>query len=153
MPPLTFTLHKKKKFPCKIFFSKCDQISFLQMWSHLLKKSLMKNLYFCVLSDIMKTKLCVSDKSFNRNNEVYLLRVLFRSLLQNSNLLLDFNCKGEPTEIWVLWVPTQCFNKLCGQDFFFFFFSSVFLNFPISEKYCKLNSQYLRRGKITIKLH
>ena len=62
MPPLTFTLHKKIKF-CKIFFSKCDQISFLQIWSHLLKKSLMKNLYFFALSDVMKTKLCVSDKT------------------------------------------------------------------------------------------
>ena len=32
------------------FFIKCDQIhSFLQIWSHLLKKSLMENFIFCAL--------------------------------------------------------------------------------------------------------
>ena len=32
------------------FFSKCDQIrSFFQIWSHLLKKSVMKNLIFCAV--------------------------------------------------------------------------------------------------------
>ena len=35
------------KFSIKDFFSKCDQIrSFLWIWSHLLKKSLMKNFIF-----------------------------------------------------------------------------------------------------------
>ena len=35
------------KFSSKDFFSKCDEIrSFLRIWSHLLKKSLMKNLIF-----------------------------------------------------------------------------------------------------------
>ena len=37
------TLHKKKTFAIKDFFSKCDQI---QIWSHLLKKSLMENFIF-----------------------------------------------------------------------------------------------------------
>ena len=36
------------KFSIKDFFSKCDQIrSFLRIWSHLLKKSLLKNFIFC----------------------------------------------------------------------------------------------------------
>ena len=35
------------KFSVKDFFSKCDQIrSFLQIWAHLLKKSLMENVIF-----------------------------------------------------------------------------------------------------------
>ena len=35
---------QKMKFSIKDFFSKCDQIrSFLQIWLHLLKKSLMEN--------------------------------------------------------------------------------------------------------------
>ena len=35
------------KFSIKDFFSKCDQIrSFLRIWSHLLKKSLMENFFF-----------------------------------------------------------------------------------------------------------
>ena len=38
------------KFSIKNFFSKCDQIrNFLQIWSHLLKKSLMENFMFCAL--------------------------------------------------------------------------------------------------------
>ena len=38
---------QKIKFYVKDFFSKCDQIrSFLRLWSHLLKKSLMKNYIF-----------------------------------------------------------------------------------------------------------
>ena len=38
------------KFFIKDFFSKCDQIrGFLQIWSYLLKKSLMENLIFCVV--------------------------------------------------------------------------------------------------------
>ena len=41
------TQHKKMKFSIKDFFSKCDQIhSFLWIWSHLLKKSLMENFIF-----------------------------------------------------------------------------------------------------------
>ena len=47
----------RMKFSIKDFFSKCDQIrSFLRVWSHLLKKSLMENFIFCAvfrtLSDI-----------------------------------------------------------------------------------------------------
>ena len=39
---------QKMKFPIQDFFSKCDQIhSFLRIWSHLLKKCLMKNFVFC----------------------------------------------------------------------------------------------------------
>ena len=43
------------KFPIKDFFSKCDQIRRkLRIWSHLLKKSVMKNFIFCavVISNI-----------------------------------------------------------------------------------------------------
>ena len=36
------------KFSIKDFFSKCDKIlSFLRIWSHLLKKSLMEYFIFC----------------------------------------------------------------------------------------------------------
>ena len=38
---------KKMKFSIKDFFSKCDQIrSNLQIWSHLLKKSLIENFIY-----------------------------------------------------------------------------------------------------------
>ena len=40
----------KMKFSIKDFFSKCDQIlSFVGIWSHLLRKSLMKNFIFCAV--------------------------------------------------------------------------------------------------------
>ena len=37
---------QKMKFSIKDFFSKCDQSSFLWIWSHLMKKSLMENFIF-----------------------------------------------------------------------------------------------------------
>ena len=38
---------QKMKFSIKDFLSKCDQIrSFLRIWSHLLKKSLMESFFF-----------------------------------------------------------------------------------------------------------
>ena len=41
---------QKMKFSIKDFFSKCDQIrSFLRIWSHLLKKSIMENFIFCAV--------------------------------------------------------------------------------------------------------
>ena len=46
----------KMKFLIKDFFSKYDQIlSFIQIWSHLLKKSLMENLIFCAVFVNCKT--------------------------------------------------------------------------------------------------
>ena len=48
--PLIVYTAQKMKFSIKDFFSKCDQIrEKLQTWSHLLKKSLMENLFFCVV--------------------------------------------------------------------------------------------------------
>ena len=43
---------QKMKFSIKDFFSKRDLIrSFLQIWSYLLKKSLMENFIFCAYED------------------------------------------------------------------------------------------------------
>ena len=44
------------KFSVNYFSSKCDQICrFLRIWSHLLKKSLMKNFNFCAVSGLRKS--------------------------------------------------------------------------------------------------
>ena len=44
---------QKMKFSIKDLFSKCDRIhSLLQIWSHSLKKSLMKNFIFCAVKAI-----------------------------------------------------------------------------------------------------
>ena len=41
---------QKMNFPITDFFSKCDQIrSLLQIWSHLLKKSVMEKFIFCAV--------------------------------------------------------------------------------------------------------
>ena len=46
-PACTSNTAQKIKFSIKDFFSKCDQIrSFLRIWSHLLKKSLMEKFLF-----------------------------------------------------------------------------------------------------------
>ena len=45
-----FNTAQKMKFFIKGFFSKCDQIcSFLRIWWHFLKKSLMENFIFCAV--------------------------------------------------------------------------------------------------------
>ena len=67
------------KFSIKDFFSKCDQIrSFLGIWSHVPKKSLMENYLFCAVADsftfdeeILKEKLNLSF-IFNLNLDVLL---------------------------------------------------------------------------------
>ena len=39
------------KFSIKDFFNKCDQIrSFLRIWSHLRKKSLIENFFLCAVA-------------------------------------------------------------------------------------------------------
>ena len=43
--------YKNRNLPLRIFFSKYHQIrSFLQIWSHLLRKSLMKSFIFCAVN-------------------------------------------------------------------------------------------------------
>ena len=61
---------QKMKFSVKDFFSKCDQIrSFLWIWSHLLKKSLMENFILCAVCEesfenpdtVMKTSVKITS--------------------------------------------------------------------------------------------
>ena len=55
----TFT-GQKMKSAIKDFFSKCDQIrSFLRIWSHLLKKSLMENFIFCAVFNLQKISIVI----------------------------------------------------------------------------------------------
>ena len=63
-PALILTA-QRMKFSIKDFFSKCDQIrSFLRMSPHLLKKTLMENFIFCVVSgtfkDLHRFNICFS---------------------------------------------------------------------------------------------
>ena len=50
------------KFSIKNFLSKCDQIcSFLRIWSHLQKKSLMGNFIFCAVAYVKTIWIMVLD--------------------------------------------------------------------------------------------
>ena len=43
---------QKMKFSITDFFSKCDQTrSYLRIWSHLMRKSIMENLTLCAVRD------------------------------------------------------------------------------------------------------
>ena len=45
-----YKTEQKMKFSIKDYFRKCDQTRiFLRIWSHLLKKSYMKNFIFCAV--------------------------------------------------------------------------------------------------------
>ena len=60
---LLFYTAQKMKFSIKDLFSKCDQIhSFLWIWSHLLKKSLMENFIFCA---VLQQHMTASEKTIN----------------------------------------------------------------------------------------
>ena len=52
------TTAQKMKISIKDFFSKCDQMRRkLRIWSHVLKKSLIENLLFCVVNIFLKISL------------------------------------------------------------------------------------------------
>ena len=58
---LLFTA-QNMKFSIKDFFGKCDQIhSFVRIWSHLLKKSLMENFIFCAVHLLVTTSVYYID--------------------------------------------------------------------------------------------
>ena len=97
---------QKMKFSIKDFFSKCDQInSFLQIWSHLLKKSLMESYIFCAVSlvliyfesrtDLEGWKLYLCQKNHHQSSKwqtkqllqfLYIKRIGVRSALSRNML-------------------------------------------------------------------
>ena len=69
------------KFSIKDFFSKCDQIrSFLRIWPHLLKKSLMENFIFCAVNS------CNNNSANNEVNTLKLFYFFNRSKCPSSSL-------------------------------------------------------------------
>ena len=64
---------QKMKFSIKDFFSKCKEIcSFLRIWSHLLKKSLMENFIFSAVTVHMR-----ESKKMNLSKVLKFLESLF----------------------------------------------------------------------------
>ena len=62
---------KKQSFSITEFFSKCDQIRRLRIWSHLLKKSVMENIFVQCWHQILRGTISFSrSKSSNASLEV-----------------------------------------------------------------------------------
>ena len=94
---LTFTgsTAQKMKYSIKDFFSKCDQIrSFLQIWSHLRKKSLMEDFFFfcsdkckVYVKNFPSTRVkCMQDyikPSFRENLYLLIIRVSTNNISKN----------------------------------------------------------------------
>ena len=76
----TTTTAQKINFSIKDFSSKCDQIrGFLWIWSHLLEKSLMEKLIFCVVYLIVNFLYWYSH--FCNNRKLKLVKILFVNLI------------------------------------------------------------------------
>ena len=57
------------KFSITNFFSKCDQIrSFMRIWSHLLKKSVMENFSFCAVQKTTSDKVLFIISAHHENH-------------------------------------------------------------------------------------
>ena len=105
-PTLT-SIAQKMKFSIKDFFSKCDQIrSFLRIWTHLLKKSLIENFIFCAVQNSSK---------WEYPGFLYLLRNVFKERNWRGKSFVN----GEKSRIFWhkgLRIPRSVFfpwNKLC----------------------------------------
>ena len=61
----SWNTEQKIKFSINDFFSKCDQIhKKLQIWSSLLKKSLMENFLFCVVGLMISCKIFHKKRNY-----------------------------------------------------------------------------------------
>ena len=117
------SVNHHRNFPLRIFFSKYDQVcSFLQIWSHLLKKSLMKNFIFVqwILRDLSEqlfyrtpTNVCLyisflvevnsaiftASEMYYSNFDALLNQSVFSICSQN--LLLSKNILKQYIKFWV----------------------------------------------------
>ena len=70
---------QKPKFSIKDLFSKCNQIrSFLRIWPHLLKKSLMENFIFCAVRSVTRNGLLVKKEISNLRRFIFVGKLMTR---------------------------------------------------------------------------
>ena len=72
------------KFSNEDFFSKCDQINFLSIWSHLLTKSSMENFNFSAMkksSTCARQMLCLDYSSLQEKRNISKLHMIVRGHL------------------------------------------------------------------------
>ena len=78
---------QKMKFSITDFFSKCDQIcSFLWIWSHLLKKSLMENFIFCAVYSSPDSNHFTICRKFNNSFHAAIVSSIFCDFYLISNV-------------------------------------------------------------------
>ena len=105
------------KFSIKDFFSKCDQICrYLRIWSHLLKESLMVNLFLCAATHCVK-------------------KFYLRCLIGNQHCTnVKFSINPFSTNVPLMDKPgswlllTKCLKNTCGRvKFYLKCFSNILL--------------------------
>ena len=84
----------QKKFPIKGFFSK------LRIWSHLLKKSLMENFFFCAVISVSKVKLNCPTLNVEITKNTNITKII------------------EVTKFRICWWYLNCGNYECFSLFF-----------------------------------
>ena len=110
------------KFAIKDFFSKCDQIrKKLRIWSPLLNKSLMENLIFWAVIDVLihfKTVKAINKMSFDRSCSELLKE---KSILKIFGKLQAVHMHRGATFCKVVEVDRQQTYKNCTTDFVEYF--------------------------------
>ena len=124
MRTLTAGTAQKIKFSIKNFFSKCDQIrNFQQIWSHVLKKSLMESLNFCALRGVFRAMSNIYVKLFYKNN------VHFKNLVKVSNyrqivilmvtwcyyMNISWYFRSSPSEVFLMKGVLKIYSKFTGE--------------------------------------
>ena len=102
------------KFSIKDFFSKCDQIrSFLRIWSHLLKKSLMEDFIFCA---VVKVKEIIGNFFVNVILNSFFYAVLFYLIFFVFIKRYSVS-KVYGKQLWLGVIVTLCRTKLMVSHF------------------------------------
>ena len=96
---------QKIKFSIKDFFSECDQIrSFLRIWSHLLKKSLMETFIFCAVYNSL-FNFFLTNKLFTPSQSSFLPResciIQLLSLIHKIQTAFDDNPIVNEKEVFI----------------------------------------------------
>ena len=119
----------QKEFSTKNFFSKCVQIrSFLRIWSHLLKKSLMENFIFCAVIVLFEpffdsNNIKTYPNKTAKNSIIHWRCWLFSNtpslkiLKQGKRYgITDFKAIGFTDSIYIKFRATKCFWKISIED-------------------------------------
>ena len=99
----------KTKFSIKDFYSKCDQMcSFLQIWPHLLKKSLMENFSFCAVTERFKTGSRISAEFHGLFTKKFFFNTSFEELFARSDQQGFLESAAQMSTLNIHWMAASC---------------------------------------------